>query len=60
MSLERRGSVFKRLETDREFLARLPSFHDTWVSPNELTGETLDFYAWNLFKMQRKIIEVDG
>lgn len=54
MSSDKPGTVFKRLETDAEFIARLP-----WrpYTHQTLEGDWLDECAWQVFKMQRKIVE---
>jgi hypothetical protein len=50
--------VFKRLETDAEFLERMTA-RASWArrEAKDLDGETLDFFAWWNFKMERKIVE---
>lgn len=49
------GSVFKSLETDREFVERLKQkfpWYSTFYS-----GPGIDDEAWACFQMQRRIIE---
>lgn len=47
--------AYSRLETDAEFLERLPWRPYTY---QKLEGEYLDVCAWDVFKMQRKIVWV--
>lgn len=49
-----RVRVFKRLETDAEFCARIRVRSGY---PINRTGESLDDYAWTWWLMQRKIVE---
>lgn len=50
--------VFKRLETDKEFIARLGS-EGMWLRywQRDYTGEALDEAVWSTFRKQRRIIE---
>lgn len=45
--------AYSRLETDVEFLTRLPWKPYTY---QKLEGEYLDTCAWDVFKLQRKIV----
>ncbi len=49
-----RGRVFKRLETDAEFLARIRDKYKWWGGWGYAD---LDTAAWEALKMQRRIIE---
>lgn len=49
------GSVFKSLETDKEFVARLKQ-RFPWYS-SYYSGQGIDDEAWACFQVQRKIIE---
>lgn len=48
-------TAYHRLETDAEFLKRLP-WHP--YSYQKLEGDYLDYCAWEVFKMQRRLILV--
>ena len=51
-------TVFKRLETDQEFIQRLADQHEylpPWAS--HARGEELDNYAWGHLRRQRRIVE---
>lgn len=50
--LHDRIRVFKRLETDAEFRARVQRY-----IPHYLMGATLDDYVWHEAGLQRRIIE---
>ena len=54
-SSDKPGSVFRRLETDAELIKRLP--YQPYTGGQRLEGEYLDAVAWQVFKMQRKIVE---
>lgn len=54
--LPRPGSVYKSLETDREFIARVRLKHP-WYAPNTLSSYWLDVEVWDAFKVQRRIVE---
>jgi hypothetical protein len=58
VSSDKPGSVFKRLETDAEFIKRLPYCPSYYAQ--KLEGEFLDRVAWDVFKVQRKIIEAES
>lgn len=56
------GGVFKRLETDAEFLVRLGWTGTNWmrrrvVDDHARTVENLDELAWRERKTQRRIVE---
>ena len=51
-----RARVFKRLETDREFRARVNASDHAYVS-EYTSGKALDDIAWDHYRMQRRIIE---
>lgn len=51
-----RGSVYKSLETDREFVARVREKYP-WYSGTYYAGAMLDDEVWDAFKMQRRIVE---
>lgn len=55
MSLCRPGSVFKSLETDKEFTARVNEKHPWFKS--YYAGPGLDDEVWECFQMQRRIVE---
>lgn len=55
MSVDR-VRVFKRLETDVEFRARINALPHGYVSGYH-TGKSLDDVVWNDYRLQRKIIE---
>lgn len=55
MSSRDRHVVYKSLETDEEFVARLP--YRPYTGGQKLEGEFLDACAWQVFHMQRKIVE---
>lgn len=61
MSSKKPGSVFKRLETDAEFIARVKAKFSWWMQFSMMypTGAELDERAWDTFKMQRRIIEAE-
>lgn len=59
MSLLRPGSVFKSLETDKEFIARV-SLKVPWYTTSYYAGPGLDDEIWACFQMQRRIIERDA
>lgn len=48
--------AYSRLETDAELLARLP--YQPYTGGQKLEGEYLDAVAWQVFKMQRKIVRI--
>lgn len=53
--------AYTRLETDDEFRARVASLIDSgWARTYAagLHGERLDTYVWDVYRKQRKIIEV--
>lgn len=56
MPSKQRGSMFKRLETDAEFRARLAGHY----LPSWHSGAAIDDYAWTYYRMQRRIIEVEA
>ncbi len=61
MSSKAPGSVFKRLETDTEFIARVRAKYAWWkqFSMTLPTGADLDEQTWCTFKMQRRVIEAE-
>lgn len=56
LSNDVRERVYKSLETDAEFLARIRRKH-AWWSPWNATSDVLDREAWDELKMQRRIVE---
>ena len=50
-----RGSVFKSLETDKEFITRV-RITFPWFS-TYYAGQGMDDQVWESFKMQRRLIE---
>jgi hypothetical protein len=48
-----RHRVYKSLETDEEFRARLKGYY----IPRWNTGNELDEYVWDQYKKQRRIVE---
>lgn len=55
-------AVFKRMETDREFVDRLRVVFDQrgmsdWGALKYKAAADLDEYAWDAVKMQRRIVE---
>ena len=52
---DRPGSVYKALETDKEFAGRVRAKYPWFES--FYTGGGLDDQVWECFRMQRKIIE---
>ncbi len=53
--LSRPGSVYRSLETDKEFKTRVLEKHPHFTS--YYAGPGLDAEVWSCYKMQRKIIE---
>lgn len=47
---------YKHLETDAEFIARVRKDHPGWYPYKR--GEALDDEVWNVWMMERKILEV--
>lgn len=54
--LSKPGSVYKSLETDEEFVARIQQKH-RWWTPWDKTTAGIDYEAWVELKMQRRLIE---
>lgn len=53
----RTGAVFKRLETDAELRERLVRHGAPYYMAQDKHGEVLDEYAWNCYRVQRRVIE---
>ncbi len=51
-----RGSVYKSLETDDEFKARVTKKHYVY-GLSAMSGSYLDDVMWTCFGMQRRIVE---
>ena len=56
-SLAKHHAVFKRLETDAEFTARLIAAGVERHMLDGAAGERLDDWGWYWRKMQRRIVE---
>ncbi len=50
--------AYKRLETDDEFLQRIPATHREQYRYFGYSGRGLDAAAWNDCEIQRRIVEV--
>lgn len=55
-----RGSIYKSLETDDEFRARIQKSGYSIYGMHAMQGRYLDDVVWTCFHMQRRIVERDA